>query len=322
MTLPHSTSISVIIPTYKAGPYLRETLASVVEQTLRPQEIIVVDDCSPDNTCEIVEDFAAHAPLPVRLLRMPSNTGGPSGPMNTGVAAATCDTIAMIDHDDRMLPHKLERTVPLLAAEQTGLVFAQQGYINAQGELLPPYEKPYQQFPTTQHTFPAATALLDLLRVGYRYGGAGGTIFKKHIWEELKGFRTQYRVRWDYDFALRATAAGWDVGYLPEIVFQHRLHGSNLEQSEGGYRAVAESISIFETLLGELKLSSTEQQALLDRLALHYQIAANHHKKLGNYAETWKFYRYALGQSATRAWAIGAMLKFPLAWIKSCIIKK
>ncbi len=177
MTLPHPTTISVIIPTYKAGPYLRETLASVVEQTLRPQEIIVVDDCSPDNTCEIVEDFATNAPLTVRLLRMPSNSGGPSGPMNTGVAAATSDIIAMIDHDDRMLPHKLERTVPLLAVEQTGLVFAQQGYINAQGELLPPYEKPYQQFPTTEHTFPAATALLDLLRVGYRYGGAGGTIF-------------------------------------------------------------------------------------------------------------------------------------------------
>ncbi len=146
--------------------------------------------------------------------------------------------------------------------------------------------------------------------------------FKREVWQQLSGFRTQYRVRWDYDFALRATAAGWDVGYLPEVVFQHRLHGSNLEQSEGGYRAISESISIFETLLVELKLSPAEQQALLDRLALHYQIAANHHKQLGNYAETWKFYRYALGQPATRTWAIGAMLKFPLAWIKSCIIKK
>lgn len=97
--------VSVVIPTYNYGHFVAEALESVLAQTFRPHEIVVVDDGSTDNTREVL------APYMGRVKYIHKKNGGLSAARNTGILAATGDWIALLDSDDTWLPQKLEKQV-------------------------------------------------------------------------------------------------------------------------------------------------------------------------------------------------------------------
>ncbi|WP_052353764.1 glycosyltransferase family 2 protein [Neobacillus jeddahensis] len=98
-------SISVVIPTYNRADLLPKAVKSVLEQTLQPLEIIIVDDLSTDNTKEVVESFQNEKITYV----LNSRTKGANGARNTGILMAQGDYIAFQDSDDIWLPTKLEK---------------------------------------------------------------------------------------------------------------------------------------------------------------------------------------------------------------------
>ena len=100
-------SVSVVIPAHNSQSTIARALQSVFAQTERPHEVIVVDDCSTDDTCSIVRSIASNAPFPVHLIVLDQNVG-PSQTRNTGWNAATQDFIAFLDSDDTWHPKKLE----------------------------------------------------------------------------------------------------------------------------------------------------------------------------------------------------------------------
>ncbi|MDI3403975.1 bifunctional glycosyltransferase/CDP-glycerol:glycerophosphate glycerophosphotransferase [Streptomyces cavernicola] len=96
---------SVIIPVYKVQAYLHECLESVLEQPFTDLEIIAVDDCSPDSSGAIIDEFAARDPR-VRAVHLTENTGlGPA--RNTGLEHATGDYVIFLDSDDSLTPDAL-----------------------------------------------------------------------------------------------------------------------------------------------------------------------------------------------------------------------
>lgn len=101
------TLVSIITPAWKASSFIRATIASVQQQTYPYWEMIIVDDCSPDDTAAVVEEIARTDPR-IRLLRHEKN-GGPATARNTALAAARGRWIAMLDSDDLWLPDKLEK---------------------------------------------------------------------------------------------------------------------------------------------------------------------------------------------------------------------
>jgi glycosyltransferase involved in cell wall biosynthesis len=113
--------VSVIVPTYNRGYCLEECIASVLGQTFADLEVVVVDDCSTDDTKAIV---AAIADPRVRYVSHTENRGGAAA-RNTGIRASTSEFVAFIDSDDRWLPHKLEKQMALLQqkGEEYGFVY-------------------------------------------------------------------------------------------------------------------------------------------------------------------------------------------------------
>lgn len=116
----NSPAVTVIMPAYNASSYVEATIRSVLAQTVSDIELIVVNDCSKDNTAEIVEEFAK-ADRRVRLITLDSNFGRPAGPRNLGVREARAEWVAFIDSDDIWHPRKLE--LQLEALEKTGAQF-------------------------------------------------------------------------------------------------------------------------------------------------------------------------------------------------------
>lgn len=103
-----SINVSVVIPVFEAANFIINTLKTVVDQTILPLEIVIVDDGSQDNTCSIIESFClANPTVRIRLLREPHR--GPGSARNTGIRAAVGSWIAFLDSDDLWYPNKLEQ---------------------------------------------------------------------------------------------------------------------------------------------------------------------------------------------------------------------
>ncbi len=101
--------VSVIIPVYNVAPYVERCLLSVLDQTWQDMEVLVVNDCTPDNSMEIVRRVVADHPrgTMVRVLEHEAN-GGLSAARNTGIRAATGDYLYFLDSDDYLPSDSIE----------------------------------------------------------------------------------------------------------------------------------------------------------------------------------------------------------------------
>jgi glycosyltransferase involved in cell wall biosynthesis len=115
--------VSVVLPTYNRAASIGRAVTSVLSQTHQHLELIVVDDGSTDETCQVVSSIRDDR---VRLIRHSQNLG-PSAARNTGVAAASFPLIAFQDSDDSWRPEKLARQVRALCQAEpgVGVVFSQ-----------------------------------------------------------------------------------------------------------------------------------------------------------------------------------------------------
>ncbi len=127
-------SVSVITPAYNAARFVRETIKSVQAQTFTDWEMIVIDDCSTDNTKDVVEEQAGNDPR-IRLLRMDKNSGQALA-RNKGMRVARGKYIAFLDSDDLWLPEKLAMQTEFM--EKTGHVLTYSSYkkINEKGDVI------------------------------------------------------------------------------------------------------------------------------------------------------------------------------------------
>lgn len=122
-------TVAALIPAYNAVAYLEATLASVHAQTRKPDEIIVVDDASTDNTAEVARRLGA------RVISLEHNSGGPATPLNSGIQAARSEWIATLDHDDRWQPGWLAAALDAAKAADVELVFGRVQTLTGQADL-------------------------------------------------------------------------------------------------------------------------------------------------------------------------------------------
>lgn len=114
--------VSVAMCTYNGAAHLREQLQSMVDQTRRPDELVVCDDRSTDATPAILEEFAGRAPFPVRTEVNEKNLGSTKN-FEKAISRCEGDVIALSDQDDVWLPHRLEATRSAFDAPEVGLAF-------------------------------------------------------------------------------------------------------------------------------------------------------------------------------------------------------
>ena len=115
--------VSIIMPSFNTGKYIVETIESVLEQTYKNWELIIVDDCSSDETDEIVSHFLADKRI--RYLKNEKNKGAAFS-RNKALREANGKWIAFLDSDDVWMPEKLEKQ--LLFMKKRGYFFSYTNY--------------------------------------------------------------------------------------------------------------------------------------------------------------------------------------------------
>ena len=129
--------ISVVVPVYNAAKFLPETINSILAQHDIELEILVVDDCSTDETQAIVKALSS-VDERVKYMRMPSNSGGPAEPRNFGIRAGIGRWVAFCDADDIWHPCKLRLQLDLALSEGADLVCcAIKDFIDGSNPKLP-----------------------------------------------------------------------------------------------------------------------------------------------------------------------------------------
>jgi GT2 family glycosyltransferase len=191
--------ISVVIPTCDRGPLLERAVASVLAQTRRPTQVIVVDNGEEPTTAQL--DDAA-----VAILRTAPRIG-PSRPRNIGAEHATTSLVAFLDDDDLWLPHFLEHTLAAFAADPTAAaVVGRVERRRADGT-----QSPYKQFPAEPEAQRA---------VYYRNPGFAGSYItlKRDILLGMGGFDTRMPASVDRDLAARLLQRGERISVAPNAV--------------------------------------------------------------------------------------------------------
>lgn len=258
------TTISVLIPAYNAADFILDALDSVSEQTRPPEQIIVVDDGSTDNTAELVQRWSIEKCVAVDLIRQ-ENKGLP-GARNRGIQASTLDLIALLDADDLYFPNHL--------AEMERIICSQPGIIAAfsHGITFGPAGTD-SQLSARAKAIAAASSVNDsgvyiLCEKLYRsllpgnYIMPSGFIFRREAALGIGMFDESMRYIEDRDFMLRLSKKG-SFAFLDQVTARARVHGDNITHPKNITRNTYYVLRVLEKALDQAKEHGLNEQELL-----------------------------------------------------------
>ncbi len=206
---PRVPKVSVVMPCYNYGKFLPESIPTVIGQSYRDWEIIVVDDGSTDDSLAIARKLEEkHRNWPIRVVSR--ENGGLVMARDTGVREARGEYVLFFDPDDKLLPDFLEKTVHVLETEpDVGFVYTRYRTFGAFEEFFPQYE--YSLKELMEKCIVTASAL-----------------FRKECWTAAARLDFDRKiVGEDWDFWLSCAEGGWRGRLLKEVLILYRKHGVN-----------------------------------------------------------------------------------------------
>jgi GT2 family glycosyltransferase len=208
MTAPR---ISVVLPTYNGARYLRESIASVLAQTEPNFELIVVDDCSTDDTPALLAEAAERDPR-ILVQRNATNRKLPAS-LNIGFRQARGGYFTWTSDDNRYEPTALATMARALDEHpHVGLVYSDFRMIDADGAVV------------SECAVPGVERLLAVNCV------AGSFLYRREVHEKLGGYDEARFLTEDYDFWLRA-CRHFQLLAIREKLYRYRQHDKSLSQT-------------------------------------------------------------------------------------------
>jgi glycosyltransferase involved in cell wall biosynthesis len=208
--------VSAIIPFHDAAPYLEEAVRSVLDQTYRPIEVLLVSDGAAATGVHIAQRLVAeHGEL--RFLGLPDNRG-PAAARNRGLADAAGAFVTFLDADDCMLPSRVAVQVEHLTDRPEVHV------VMVAEELI------------VEPDAPAWARHRLGLRTAARYFHTMSMMVRRTAFARVGLFDPAYRLGEDLDWLFRASAAGLVIEKLDRVLTRHRLHSNNLSYRTGETR--------------------------------------------------------------------------------------
>ncbi|OWY66772.1 glucosyl transferase [cyanobacterium TDX16] len=233
--------VSVIVLVYKSEPYIAATIRSVLVQTYKNFEILVIDDGSPDRSVEICRRF--NDPR-IKIIRQ-ENCGVPAA-RNTGIRHARGEYIAFLDGDDLWLPQKLEKQIAHLESSPfVGMSFCRSSFVDENGKCLGTYQMPKLK----------GINLPYLLRCNPIGNGSAGVIRRK-VLEDIEFTHQRNGQLENCYFDERFRISGGETDFLLRILIQTQWKIEGIPAALTLYRVNSEGMTA--NLLKRLESASQE----------------------------------------------------------------
>jgi glycosyltransferase involved in cell wall biosynthesis len=293
--------VTILVPAYNAEKHLREALESMLAQTYRNVEIILLDDASTDCTPEIAKEYAGR----VEYVRIPRNLGIYGGNVNVGIEQARGELIATYHADDVYEPTIVEQHVDYLTRHpEVGAVFGLDTFIDAAGReygrlTLPPEVR-------GERPLDYATVLNALLTYKNTFIVGPTSMVRASVHRHVGGYRPErYRIASDLEMWVRI-ARHYKIAILESYVMKYRHFHGNATQQYFHLRTTPENVFMIvddylddggRALATPRALVSYEAHRSEDRL----MVAVNHYIK-GELAD---------GRAALRQARLGPVVRTP-----------
>jgi glycosyltransferase involved in cell wall biosynthesis len=273
--------ISVVIPAYNAKDKIKPTLESIFSQTLKPKEVIIVDDGSSDGTFEFLQN------LPYELTLHQQANAGPSAARNKGVSLASSHWIAFCDADDLWLPNKLEQQVAAhQLSEDVDISFTNLSYRKNDVDGGTASEAADKS---------GLASMLELL--GNEVLFPSTMMVRKSAFDRVSGFDSRYKWAEDIDFILRILANSKGF-FLGEVLAIHQVFQDSLSRSVDSEKGNLCLIRAWESYLASAHCSEPSIIKLVnDKLAEYYFDMAYHNafsRRTGYFYKSWSYNRKAV----------------------------
>ena len=194
--------VSIIIPVFNGGRFLKEAIDSVLAQTYKNLEIVVVDDGSTDDSAEIAKSFEA-----VNYYYQPN--AGVASARNKALSVVTGQYISFLDADDRMHKHKIQIQLDYLL--ENNHVDVCLGHLN---NFIEPE---YQIEESLKNVFLNKEKITLITAFAHRA-----------CFDVVGNFNTSYRTGSDFEWMTRVRDSNLTVDIIEEIILDRRIHGKNL----------------------------------------------------------------------------------------------
>lgn len=225
--------VSVILPNYNYARYLQNRLESITAQTLPLYELIILDDCSPDDSVEVIEKYLTQCDIPCRLEINETNSASVFKQWRKGVELARGEYIWIAEADDTCKPQLVERLVQRMSETDAVLGFTDSWQIDEEGRYLGDSYKPYvnaenpgafdHSFVMEGHEF-----LAEYLSIKNVLLNVSGVVFRRDAllvaMENVGGELFEYRVAGDWRLYIELCASNGRVVYEATSLNGHRRH--------------------------------------------------------------------------------------------------
>ena len=288
--------VSVIIPTYNSANYLPEAIESVLAQTYKDFEIIVVDDGSMDNTKEVV------VPYLDRIVFLKGSNGGPSKARNRGILESSGEYVAFLDADDIWYPDKLEHQIAVFSENKHYcLVYSDASYTRTHTS-----QEDRTLFSIVS---PATDSWIFSELLCENFILVPSVIVKRDCLEKVGLFDENLKWWEGYDLWLRIAFEN-QVGYVNAPLFFRRIHETNLFYSDQLYEVLG-FITVMEKWDNQaLKLADTDRKTINQRLIAEYRRLGVYYAAQGHPSEA----RQALKNSFARGYSIKGIACFGITF--------
>ena len=227
--------ISIVTPCFNAARFIRETLASVLDQDVPDLEYIVVDGGSTDGTIELIKACGKRLAWWVS-----EKDDGQTSAINKGLARSTGSILGFLNADDVLTPGALRSVLDAFAANpDVDIVYGGVEWIDSTGASL------------GHHTGDISnlSEVLDIYRVWWaKHQWVQPEVFiRRSLWERVGAFDTRYHLAFDFDYWVRCFLAGARVLRVPQCLVRFRLHEN--QKSTASRHAAGEIRSIVRAAL-------------------------------------------------------------------------
>ncbi len=216
--------VTVIVPVYRVEPYLRQCVGSILGQTYRNLEVILVDDGSPDRCPEICEEYAARDP---RVVVLHQQNRGIGAARNAALARVHGKYLAFADSDDFLAPRLIQTAVSHLEGKLLQAVLFGAWVVDGQGQYLEERFRPFSQY-----TEKSAARVLDLVLTDQIGSQVWKGVYLSKCWKTVRF--PEGRLYEDIPTTYRAYAnmTGF-VGFLPESLYYYRMNPAGASLAPG-----------------------------------------------------------------------------------------